>query len=111
MRAFFKKFFTEELVPTLANTEILKELRSKFYAPWKQKQWDTPNVAHDNPSELQFQASVMPGVIDEQAMLNFFKSDGLKKLSERLGMFCSAIHAYQVSETITFVKDGKIVSQ
>lgn len=109
--ADFKKFFNEELVPTLANTGMLKELRSKFYAPWKQKQWNTPNVAHDNAKEVQFQASVMLGFTDEQAMLNYFKGDELKKLSDRLRMFCSAIHAYQISEAITFVKEGKIISQ
>lgn len=107
----FKKFLNEELVPTLANAGMFKELRSKLYAPWKQKQWNTPNVAHDNPSDVQFQASVMLGFADEQAMQTFFKSDEVKKLSERLGMFCSAIHAYQISEAITFVKDGKIISQ
>lgn len=75
----------------------MKELRSKLYAPWKQKQWNTPKVAHDNPSEVQSQASVMPGFADEQAMQAFFKSDEIKKLSERLGVFCSAIHAYEIS--------------
>lgn len=105
--ADFQKFFNEELVPTLANAGMSKELRSKLYAPWKQKQWNTPNVLHDNPSEVQFQASVMLGFADEKAMLDFFKSDELKKLSDKLAVFCSAIHAYQISETITFVKDGK----
>lgn len=107
----FKKYFNEELVPTLANTAKLKELRSKLYEPWKQKQWNTPNVFHDNPAETQFQASIILAFADENDMQAFFKSDDLKKMSERLSMFCSAIHAYQVSSTLTFVKNGKIVLQ
>jgi hypothetical protein len=106
----FKRFFNEELVPTLANTEKVKELRSKVYQPWKQKQWDTPNVAHDNPAEVQFQASLILGFTNENEMKAFFKSDELKILSDRISIFCSAIHAYQVSSTLTFIKEGKIVT-
>lgn len=91
----------------LANTGILQELRSKVYSPWKKKQWDTPNVAHDNPEEVQFQASLMLGFIDKDDMEKFFKSDDIKKLSDRLSVFCSAVHAYEIDETLTFVKDGK----
>ena len=53
----------------------------------------------------------MLGFADEQVMQAFFKSDEMKRLSERLGMFCSAIHAYEISERIAFVKNGKIISQ
>jgi hypothetical protein len=107
--ADFKTFFNEELVPALANTRMLKELRSKLYASWKQKQWNTPNVQHDNDKSVQFQASLMLGFADKSEMEKFFKSDEVKKLSERISIFCSAVHAYEIFETITFVKDGKQV--
>jgi len=105
----FKKFIMNELTPALANTGVLKELRSKAYNPWKQKQWNTPNVAHDNDKSVQFQASVMLGFADKSEMEKFFKSDEVKTLSERIAIFCSAVHAYDIFETITFVKDGKQV--
>lgn len=108
--ADFKRFFNEELVPTLANAGMLKEFRSKLYAPWKQKQWDTPNVLHDNAKEVQFQASLMLGFTDKKAMEEFFKSEAVKKLSDRISIFCLAVHAYEIAETITFVKDGKQLS-
>ncbi len=107
----FKKFIMEELSPMLANTGVLKELRSKSYNPWKQKQWDTPNVLHDNAEEVQFQASLMLGFADKTAMEIFFKSDEIKQISDRLSLFCSAIHAYEIDETLTFVKNGKKLSQ
>ena len=103
----FKKFINEELTPTLANTNQLKELRSKVYNPWKQKQWNTPNVEHDNDKAVQFQASLMLGFIDKNGMETFFNSEAIKKLSERISIYCSAVHAYEIFETITFVKDGK----
>lgn len=106
-RKAFSKFITEELTPTLANTGALGELRGKVYLPWKQKQWDTPNVAHDNPEDLQFQASLMLGFTDKKAMNAFFASDAVKKLADRLAIFCSAVHAYEIAETLTFVKDGR----
>lgn len=105
----FKKYITEELTPTLANMGVLKELRSKVYMPWKEKQWNTPGVAHDNAKEVQFQASLMVGFADANAMAAFFTGDEIKKSADRLSLFCSAIHAYEIQETITFVEDGKII--
>lgn len=103
----FKKFINDELTPILANTGLLKELRNKVYNPWKQKQWNTPNVAHDNDKADQFQASIMLGFANKSEMEKFFKSEIIKKLSDRIAAYCSAVDAYDVFETITFVKDGK----
>nr|WP_314897856.1 hypothetical protein [uncultured Flavobacterium sp.] len=103
----FRKFINNELTPTLANTGMLKELRNKAYNPWKQKQWNTPNVEHDNDKADQFQASIMLGFSNKAEMGKFFKSEVIKKLSDRIATYCSAVDAYDVFETITFVKDGK----
>ena len=103
----FKKFINDELTPTLANSGMLKELRNKAYNPWKQKQWNTPNVEHDNDKTVQFQASLMLGFTDKNGMETFFNSEEIRKLSERIATYCSAVDAYEIFETITFVKDGK----
>lgn len=106
----FKKFINNELTPTLANTGMLKELRNKAYNPWKQKQWNTPNVLHDNEANDQFQASIMLGFANKSEMDKFFKSDAVKKLSEKIATYCSAVDAYEIFETITFVKEGKKIN-
>lgn len=106
----FKKFINDELTPTLANIGVLKELRNKSYNSWKQKQWNTPNVAHDNDKSMQFQASLMLGFTNKTEMEKFFKSEGVKKLSERIAVYCSAVDAYDIFETIAFVKEGKKLS-
>lgn len=103
----FKKFINNELTPMLANIGMLKELRNKVYNPWKQKQWNTPNVEHDNDVTNQFQASLILGFSDKNGMDKFFISEEIKKLSERISKFCSAVHAYEIAETITFVNNGK----
>ncbi|WP_425290676.1 strictosidine synthase [Spirosoma linguale] len=103
----FARFINQELTPILANTGVLTELRPKVYMPWKQKQWDTPNVAHDNPKKVQFQASVMLGFANKKAMTDFFASDAVNKLAGKLAAYTSAVHAYEIAETLTYVKDGK----
>jgi len=103
----FTKFINDELTPKLANTGLLKELRNKKYNAWKQSQWNTPNVLHDNDKNVQFQASLILGFTDKNEMQQFFNSDVVKKLSERIAVFCSAVHGYEIAETITYVKDGK----
>ena len=57
----FRKFVTDELVPALANTGVMTELRTQVFMPWNEKLWDTPNVAHDNPTDQRFHASLIFG--------------------------------------------------
>jgi phage-related baseplate assembly protein len=52
----------------------------------------------------------MLGFTDRNAMEAFFNGDDVKKLSDRISVFCSAVNAYEISETITYVKDGKRIS-
>lgn len=103
----FQRFINNELTPTLANTGLLKELRNKVYNPWKEKQWLTPNVLHDNENANQYQASLILGFTNKSELEKFFNGEEIKKLSERIAIYCSAVHAYEVAETITYVKEGK----
>lgn len=103
----FKKFFHDELTLELGNTGVLQELRTRVFLPWMKSLWNPPNVLHDNPKEAQFQASMVIGFTDKEEMMQFFASETVQNLSERLSLFCSAVHAYEIDETLTFVKNGK----
>ena len=61
-----RKLIDKELGPALARTGLLRELRIHTFLPWHEKLWDTPNVAHDNPSDQRFHASLILGFIDVQ---------------------------------------------
>ena len=105
----FRKHITDELVPALANTGVMTELRTQVFMPWNQKLWDTPNVAHDNPTDQRLHASLILGFADAPARAAFFDSDQITTPSDRLSVFASAAHAYQVSEALTYVKEGKVL--
>jgi hypothetical protein len=105
----FRKHITDELVPALADTGVIRELRTQVFMPWNKKFWDTPNVAHDNPTDQRLHASLILGFADAAARAAFFDTDKITTLSDRLSMFASAVHAYEVSEALTYVKDGKIL--
>ena len=105
----FRKFINDELAPALASTGTLKELRTQAFLPWSKGLWNTPNVAHDNPADQRFHGSVMLGFADAAEQAGFFESRKLGSLSTELAKFASAVHAYQVSETLTFVQDGGIL--
>jgi hypothetical protein len=102
----FRKFLTGELVSALAGTGALSEMRTQTFMPWNQKLWDTPNVAHDNPVDQRFHASLMLGFADADARAAFFGSRDIERLSKRLATVASAVHAYDVSTALTYVKDG-----
>lgn len=105
----FRKFIDNELAPALAGIGALKELRTQSFLPWSKGLWNTPNVAHDNPADQQFHASVMLGFTDAAEQAAFFQSRKLDSLSTELARFTSAAHAYQVAEALTFVRDGAIL--
>lgn len=106
----FQQFINQELAPSLANIGGVKELRTKAYSPWKQSQWNSPNVAHDNAPEVQFHGALILGFSDRQAMNTFFKRDELKQISKRIAIFSSAVHAYDVEKTLVFIQNGKRVN-
>jgi hypothetical protein len=105
----FRKFVTDELVPALANAGVMTELRTQVFMPWNEKLWDTPNVAHDNPTDQRFHASLIFGFKDAAARAGFFAGEEITTLSERLSGFASAVHAYDVLAALTYVKDGVIL--
>ncbi|GAA1805580.1 strictosidine synthase [Agromyces neolithicus] len=105
----FRKHVTDELVTALASTGMLTELRTQVFMPWNETLWNTPNVAHDNPTDQRLHASLMLGFADASARAAFFGSDEVMMLSDELSMFASAVHAYEVSETLTYVSEGDVL--
>jgi hypothetical protein len=105
----FRRFLTDELVPSLLETGALRELRTQVFMPWIQRLWNTPNVAHDNPTDQRFHASLIVGFTDANDLRAFFGSGELAALSSKIPEFVSAVHAYEVSDALTYVKDGKIL--
>ena len=98
-----------QLVPALAGTGVLTELRVQTFLPWYEKLWNTPNVAHDNPADQRFHASLSLGFTDVQERAAFFHGREVESLSNMLAALTSAIHAYDVSAALTYVTDGTIL--
>ena len=77
--------------------------------PWNEKLWDTPNVAHDNPADQRFHASLMLGFADAAARAAFSAGEEIATRSDELSTFASAVHAYDVSAAPTYVTDGVVL--
>jgi hypothetical protein len=105
-RAFKKR--VKELAQAFAATGVLRELRTQVFLPWSKALWNTPDVAHDNPADQRFHASIMLGFADAAARDAFFASPELTKLSAGLASHVSAAHAYQAL-ALTYVKHGEIL--
>ncbi|MEQ1770723.1 MAG: hypothetical protein ABL879_12880 [Devosia sp.] len=105
----FRTFINSDLAPALAGAGKLRELRTQTFLPWSERLWDTPNVAHDNPPDQQFHASLILGFADKAAQAAFFQSGAVASLSDSLARFASAVHAYEMSGALTFVRGGTIL--
>jgi hypothetical protein len=88
---------------------VLTELRTQVFMPWSERLWNTPNVAHDNPLDQRFHASLVLGFADAAARAAFFASDDLVALSGPLSEVASAVHAYEMAEALTYVREGRIL--
>ena len=107
----FRTVIQKELVPALIGTGVLKELRTQTFLPWNQQTWNTPDVAHDNPADQRFHASLILGFADPAARKAFYAGTDIEQLSQTLAPVASAIHAYDVSATLTYVKNGHVLPQ
>ena len=105
----FRRVIKQDLVPALIGTGVLKELRTQTFMPWNEKTWDTPHVAHDNPADQRFHASLILGFSDAAARTTFFSGTYIEPLSQTLAPVASAIHAYDVFTALTYVKNGEIL--
>lgn len=105
----FRTFINKEFVPALGATGVLKELRTQTFLPRIKQLWDTPNVAHDNPADQRFHASVFLGFANTGVRAAFFDGEEIASLSGALARVASAVHAYDVSAALTYVKDGTIL--
>jgi hypothetical protein len=103
----FRAFLNKEFVPALAAIGALTELRTQAFLPWAEILWDTPKVAHDNPKDQQFHASLILGFADPQARAAFYASAEVARLSSTLAEQLAAIHAYNVSAALTYVEKGQ----
>ena len=104
----FAAYVTHQLGPALADDPAVHELRTQVFMPWKQSLWDTPGVAHDNPPETQFHASIVIGFADTDAMARYFGSPEVAAMSAVIAEHCAAVHAYPVEATYAYVVDGRV---
>ncbi|MGN7862813.1 strictosidine synthase [Microbacterium sp. 22303] len=104
----FHKFLKKQLTPALIATGALTELRTQVFLPWNEKTWDTPNVAHDNPADQHLNASVILGFTDDRARDRFY-TDHAPDLSTLLAPHVAAVHAYDVTDALTYVNDSQIL--
>lgn len=77
----FRSFVTKQFTPAIASAVALEELRTQCFLPWSQKLWDTPNVAHDNPPDQRFHASIILGFADAKARNAFLAGKEIEALS------------------------------
>lgn len=104
-----RSFVADRMVPAFAASGALTELRTQVFLPWSRRTWNTPNVAHDNPSDQHFHASVVLGFRDAGARDAFFAGPVVADLARGSVDVVSAVHAYDVAVTRTYVTDGVVL--
>ncbi|MFC9664696.1 strictosidine synthase [Nocardia sp. NPDC127606] len=105
----FRNTIRKKLIPALIDSGTLKELRAQIFLPWNEKMWDTPHVAHDNPKDQHFHASVILGFSDDIVRGDFFTGGNVATYSQVLAPVASAIHAYDIAAALTYVRDGEVL--
>ncbi len=105
----FRRFLETEFVPAVAASAALTELRTQVFMPWLRQLWDTPNVAHDNPADQRFHASVVLGFADQRRLLEFFAGPTPNELGQRLPDFVSAVHGHELAAALTYKRDGVVL--
>jgi len=104
-----KKFILDELAPRIMEMPDIRELRTEIYMKWDKILWNTPNVTHDNPPEVQYHAKISIGFESDHSKQIFFTYDSLQPFIKPLRDICSAVHALDVEAVYTMVRDGEVI--
>jgi hypothetical protein len=103
----FRATINDRIGPALATVPGLTELRTQVFVPWSVESWDTPDVAHDYPEDTRYHASMVLGSPDEAALLAALQSSQVSAIADDIRSVASAVHAYPVAATYTYVQDGQ----
>jgi hypothetical protein len=101
----FRRYLQKQLVPALHASGGLTELRTQVFMSWNRALWNTPNVAHDNPTDQRFHASIILGFANPAAMQSFLTGAVPAELGEDLATYASAVHAYDMT-AYRYKRDG-----
>lgn len=103
----FRRYLNTELVPALASGGVLTELRTQVFMKWNRALWNSPNVAHDNPHEHRFHASIILGFADDAARDAYLRGVA-DVVGSGLGAHAAAVHAYDMT-AYRYKRDGVLL--
>ena len=64
-------------------------------------------MANDNPKDKRFHAIMVAGAADRKTLEKAFISPAMMATKEAQRRHCTAIHAYSISNTYEYLRDGK----
>jgi len=103
----FRAFVNEILGSVLAAAPGILELRTQVFLPWIKQLWNSPGVAHDNPKDKRFHAIMVAGAADRETLEKALISPAVMATKEAQSRHCGAIHAYSISNTYVYLRDGR----
>ncbi|MCD9153525.1 EthD domain-containing protein [Aeromicrobium duanguangcaii] len=100
-----RDFMRHGLIDDLYGAGTLTELRTHVFLPWRRALWNSPRVAHDNPRDQRFHASISLGFGDRETLQEFLSGPVPEVLAVGLMSHAAAVHAYDAT-VHRFVSDG-----
>ena len=104
----FKPFVHGALGPALDRCAGVAELRTQTFLPFVKAAWNTPGVQHDYPRDERFQALIVVGAADRDALEHALATVN-RELAGELQRRVAAIQAYEVEDALTFRREGHSV--
>ncbi len=105
----FYKFINDQLGAAFSHALGIIEIRTQAYLPWCTWLWLSPNVKHDLPMGTAYHGSMVIGAKDFESFKMAFNSDAVQSTMEAQHQFCTAIHAYPVTNTYHCRGKGKLI--
>ncbi|MGC0416867.1 SMP-30/gluconolactonase/LRE family protein [Embleya sp. AB8] len=106
----FRRLVDDLLGPALDAAGDTLELRTQTFRSWTGPPCGAPGVAHDNPPQARFHASIVLGAANADALHTILASPSVEAIRRPLAAGCTAIHAYTVADTHVLRRDGRPTS-
>ncbi len=103
----FVDFVQTQLVAAILERDDVREVKSYIFAPFDEKAWPSPGLAHDHPLELQYHGAIMLCGDSGLAIAKMFQSQAFKSTLARQGQIFEAVFSVGVESSYKMVEEGK----
>ena len=103
----FAEFIQNQFISAIIENDDIREAKSYIFAPFDEKAWPSPGVAHDHPADRQYHGAILLSGDSELAIARMFQSKAFQSTLARQGEIFESVCSIGVEASNKMIEAGK----